>query len=76
MLIKKDTIEYNASSYKINDTDMLEELIKKLPGVEIDEQGNITAQGNTINKVMIDGKEFFLDDPNLATKNIPAKIVE
>ena len=76
MLIKKDTIEYNASSYKINDTDMLEELIKKLPGVEIDEQGNITAQGKTINKVMIDGKEFFLDDPNLATKNIPAKIVE
>ena len=76
MVIKKDTIEYNASSYKINDTDMLEELIKKLPGVEIDEQGNITAQGKTINKVMIDGKEFFLDDPNLATKNIPAKIVE
>ena len=76
MLIKKDTIEYNASSYKINDTDMLEELIKKLPGVEIDEQGNITANGKTINKVMIDGKEFFLDDPNLATKNIPAKIVE
>ena len=76
MVIKKDTIEYNASSYKINDTDMLEELIKKLPGVEIDESGNITANGKTINKVMIDGKEFFLDDPNLATKNIPAKIVE
>ncbi len=76
MLIKKDTIEYNASSYKIEDTDMLEELIKKLPGVEIDESGNITANGKTINKVMIDGKEFFLDDPNLATKNIPAKIVE
>ena len=76
MVIKKDTIEYNASSFKINDTDMLEELIKKLPGVEIDEQGNITANGKTINKVMIDGKEFFLDDPNLATKNIPAKIVE
>ncbi len=76
MLIKKDTIEYNASSYKITDTDMLEELIKKLPGVEVDENGNITANGKTINKVMIDGKEFFLDDPNLATKNIPAKIVE
>ena len=76
MVIKKDTIEYNASSFKVNDTDMLEELIKKLPGVEIDENGNITANGKTINKVMIDGKEFFLDDPNLATKNIPAKIVE
>ena len=76
MVIKKDTIEYNASSFKVNDTDMLEELIKKLPGVEIDENGNITANGKTINKVMIDGKEFFLDDPNLATKNLPAKIVE
>lgn len=76
MVIKKDTIEYNASSFKISDTDMLEELIKKLPGVEVDSEGNITANGKTITKVMIDGKEFFLDDPNLATKNIPAKIVE
>lgn len=76
MVVKRDTIEYNASSFKINDTDMLEELIKKLPGVEIDENGTITANGKEIKKVMIDGKEFFLDDPNLATKNLPAKIVE
>lgn len=76
MVIKKDTIEYNASSFKISDTDMLEELIKKLPGVEVDGEGNITANGKTITKIMIDGKEFFLDDPNLATKNIPAKIVD
>ena len=76
MIVKKDTIEYNASSFKINDTDMLEELIKKLPGVEVDENGTITANGKEIKKVMIEGKEFFLDDPNLATKNLPAKIVE
>lgn len=76
IVIKKDTIEYNASSFKINDTDMLEELIKKLPGIEIDSDGSITANGKTINKVMIDGKLFFLDDPTLATKNLPAKIVE
>ena len=76
MVIKKDTIEYNASSFKISDTDMLEELIKRLPGVEVDAEGNITANGKTITKIMIDGKEFFLDDPNLATKNIPAKIVD
>ncbi len=76
MVVRKDTIEYNASSFKINDTDMLEELIKKLPGVEIDENGTITAQGKEIKKIMIEGKEFFLDDPNLATKNLPAKIVE
>lgn len=76
IVVKRDTVEYNASSFKINDTDMLEELIKKLPGVEVSEDGSITANGKTISKVMIDGKTFFLDDPTLATKNIPAKIVE
>ena len=75
MQVKKDTIEYNAAAYKINDSDMLEELLKKLPGVEIDSDGNITANGKTIKKIMIDGKTFFLDDPSLATKNLPAKIV-
>ncbi len=75
IVVKKDTIEYNASSYKVNDTDMLEELLKKLPGIEIDSDGKITHNGKQINKVMIDGKTFFLDDPQLATKNLPAKIV-
>ncbi len=76
MIIKRDTLEYNASSFKTNDSDMLEELLKKLPGVEIDSEGKITANGKEINKIMIDGKTFFLDDPQLATKNLPAKIVE
>ncbi len=76
IVIKKDTIEYNASSYKTTDSDMLEELLKKLPGVEIDSDGKITANGKEIKKIMIDGKTFFLDDPQLATKNLPAKIVE
>ena len=76
IIVKKDTIEYSASSFKTSDNDMLEELLKKLPGVEIGSDGSITANGETITKVMIDGKEFFLDDPQLATKNIPAKIIE
>ena len=76
ILVKRDTIEYNANSFKTNETDMLEELLKKLPGVEIDSDGTITANGKTINKIMIDGKTFFLDDPQLASKNLPAKIVE
>ena len=76
IVVKKDTIEYNASSFKVNETDMLEELIKKLPGVEIDSEGKITAGGKEITKIMIDGKTFFLDDPTLATKNLPAKIVD
>ena len=76
IIVKKDTIEYSATSFKTSDNDMLEELLKKLPGVEVGTDGSITANGETISKVMIDGKEFFLDDPQLATKNIPAKIIE
>ena len=76
IIVKKDTIEYSASSFKTSDNDMLEELLKKLPGVEVGTDGSITANGETITKIMIDGKEFFLDDPQLASKNIPAKIIE
>ena len=74
--VKKDTIEYNASSFRTTDNDMLEQLLKKLPGVEVDSDGKVTANGEEIKKITIDGKTFFLDDPSLATKNIPAKIVE
>lgn len=76
IVIKKDTVEYNASSFKISDNDVLENLLKKLPGVEVAEDGSITANGETITKITIDGKTFFLDDPQLASKNIPANIVE
>ena len=76
IIIKKDTVEYNASSFKISDDNMLEDLLKKLPGVEVNEDGSITANGETITKITIDGKTFFLDDPQLASKNIPAKLVE
>ena len=76
IIIKKDTIEYNASSFKTTDNDVLEDLLKKLPGVEVSEDGSITANGETISKITIDGKTFFLDDPQLASKNIPAKIVD
>jgi hypothetical protein len=76
IVIKKDTIEYTASSFKTSDNDMLEELLKKLPGVEVEADGSITANGETIKKITIDGKTFFLDDPQLASKNIPAKLIE
>ena len=76
IIIKKDTVEYNASSFKTSDNDMLEQLLKKLPGIEIGTDGSITANGETIKKITIDGKTFFLDDPQLASKNIPAKIIE
>ena len=76
IIVKKDTIEYTASSFKTSDNDMLEELLKKLPGVEVGTDGSITANGETIKKITIDGKTFFLDDPQLASKNIPAKLIE
>lgn len=76
IIVKKDTIEYTASSFKTSDNDMLEELLKKLPGVEVESDGSITANGETIKKITIDGKTFFLDDPQLASKNIPAKIID
>lgn len=75
IIVKKDTLEYNANSFKTTENDMLEDLLKKLPGVEVSEDGSITVNGESIKKITIDGKTFFLDDPQLASKNIPAKIV-
>ena len=76
IIIKKDTVEYNASSFKISDDNMLVDLLKKLPGIEVSEDGTITSNGETISKITIGGKTFFLDDPQLASQNIPAKLVE
>jgi len=76
IVVKKDTIEYNASSFRVTDNDMLEDLLKKLPGVEVSADGSVTANGQTISKITIDGKTFFLDDPSLASKNLPAKLIE
>jgi len=75
IVIKKDTVEFNASSFKTTDNDVLEDLLKKLPGVEVSEDGSVTVNGQEIKKITIDGKTFFLDDPQLATKNLPAKII-
>ena len=76
IIIKKDTVEYNASSYKITDDNMLVDLLRKLPGIEVGDDGTITSNGETISRITIDGKTFFLDDPQVATSNLPAKLVE
>ena len=76
IIIKKDTVEYNASSFKISEDNMLVDLLKKLPGIEVDSDGTITSNGETISKITIAGKTFFLDDPQLASQNIPAKLIE
>jgi len=74
--IKKDTIEYNADAYRLRPNASVEDLLKKLPGIEVDEQGVITAQGETINNITVDGKKFFGNDPKMATQNIPADAVK
>src|SRR5580658_5702 len=76
MSIKKDTIEYNAEMFATKPNAFVEDQLKKLPGVEVDASGNITAQGETVTRVLVNGKRFFNDDPKLATRNIPPDIVE
>jgi hypothetical protein len=74
--IKGDTTEFNAGSYKIQPNSKVEDLLRQLPGIQIDKDGKITAQGETVNKVLVDGEEFFGDDPTLVTKNIRGDMVD
>jgi len=76
IVIKKDTIEYNASSFKTKPNSVVEDLLKKLPGVDVDKKGNVTAQGETVQQVLVDGKKFFGNDPKMATRNLPPDIVD
>lgn len=76
IIVKKDTITHNVTLIKSGDNDVLEDLLKKLPGIEVSSDGSITANGKSINKIQIDGKQFFLDDPTIASKNLPANIIE
>lgn len=74
--VRNDTVEYNADSYKVTEGSVLEDLLKKMPGVEVDGEGKITVNGKEVKKVMVDGKEFFSDDPKVASKNLPAKMID
>lgn len=76
VVAKADTLVYNSSAYRVPEGSALEELVKKLPGAEVDENGKITINGQEITKIMIDGKEFFADDPNIAMKNLPVNIID
>ena len=74
--MKGDTVEYNAAQFKTRENAVVEDLLKKLPGVKVDQGGNITAQGETVGKILVDGKEFFGNDPAIASKNLPADMVD
>lgn len=76
VVTKQDTIEFNAGSYKVTPNATVEDLLKKLPGVEVGSDGKITSNGKTITKVLVDGKEFFGEDTQMATKNLPSDLVD
>ncbi|MDR2148789.1 MAG: outer membrane beta-barrel protein [Tannerella sp.] len=76
VIVKADTVEYNADAFRVTDGAMLEELLKQLPGAEVAADGTVTVNGKQIKKILVDGKEFFSDDPKVASKNLPAKMVE
>jgi hypothetical protein len=74
--IKGDTTEYNAAAFKIQPNAKVEDLLMQLPGIQVDKDGKITAQGQTVTKVLVDGEEFFGDDPTLVTKNLRGDMVD
>lgn len=76
VVAKQDTIEFNAGSFKTAPNATVEELLKKLPGVEVGSDGSITSGGKSVTKILVDGKEFFNDDPKMASKNLPSDMVE
>lgn len=74
--VMEDTVEFNADSYKTKPNAVVEDLLKRLPGVEVDTDGKITANGKQVTKILVDGKEFFSDDPKVASKNLPVDMVD
>ncbi|MBL7763293.1 MAG: outer membrane beta-barrel protein [Chitinophagaceae bacterium] len=71
-----DTVQYNAGSFKTQPNANVEDLLKKLPGVKVEKDGTVKAQGEKVSRVLVDGKEFFGNDPKIATKNLPADVVD
>ncbi len=75
LTIRGDTIEYDATTFKVPPGSSVEDLLKRLPGIEVDGSGNIVAQGKDIKRLYVDGKSFFGDDPSSATKNLDAEAI-
>ncbi|HVS98153.1 MAG TPA: outer membrane beta-barrel protein [Puia sp.] len=76
VIVRNDTIAFNAGAYPTQPNATLEDLLRKLPGIDIDKNGNVTMQGKKVDKIYLDGKEFFLGDPRTATQNLPADIID
>ncbi|MBR6715482.1 MAG: TonB-dependent receptor [Prevotella sp.] len=76
VVVKKDTLVFNPEAYRTPEGSAIEELIKRIPGSDIDEDGNITINGKQVKKIMLDGKEFMLGDIETALKNLPVSIIQ
>jgi len=76
MVVKGDTLEYNATAFKTQENAVVEDLLKRLPGVEISSEGKITVNGQEVKKIRVDGKKFFGEDVEMTTKNLPADMIE
>ncbi len=76
MEVKGDTLEFNASAFKTDKNAAAEDLIRKLPGLEVDNTGTVKAQGQNVQRVLVDGKPFFGDDPRAALRNLPSEIID
>ena len=74
--VKKDTLEFNVKSFKTKKDASVEDLLKELPGVEVDEEGKIKVNGKEVNKILVNGKPFFGDDPTITTRNLTKDIIE
>ena len=74
--MSEDTVVFNSAAYRVSEGSALEELVKKLPGAEVSDDGSITINGKTVSKILLDGKEFFGSDMEMAMKNIPVEMVE
>ncbi len=76
VIVKKDTIEFNAASFKTLPAALVEDLLKKLPGIQVNDEGNITFNGKSVSRILVEGKRFFGDNYKMATRNLPANIIE
>ena len=76
VVVRKDTLVYNPEAFRTPEGSAIEELIKRMPGAEVDEDGNITINGKQVQKILLDGKEFMLGDIETALKNLPISIIQ
>ena len=76
LIVRGDTTEYNADAFKTNPDANIEDLVRKMPGIMVDAQGKVQAQGEDVQRVTLDGKEFFGDDARAVLKNLPAEMVD